>query len=136
MEKFRKQIFDDLFAYLENAPEVKRDNPQSYINGEGKTVSFETYPLYDKAIHSFITEMYDKHAIRMDYLKNGIEPLKKLRVKQCAQMTLQEIQLLLTYYIRGERFCTGLVADIIQNGKLLDCARRLYELLNKDDLLV
>lgn len=43
------------------------------------------------------------------------------------EMSMENIRTMFTFFNRGERFCTGFTADIINNGDLLAVYKRLAE---------
>ena len=44
------------------------------------------------------------------------------------RMSLEDIRTMLTFFSRGERFCDGFTADIVNSGELLALLLRLDEL--------
>lgn len=53
--------------------------------------------------------------------------------KRLAQADLLTLRKLMTYYLRTERFTSGTLAQIVDNGQLLRILRRLAELNSESD---
>jgi hypothetical protein len=85
---------------------------------------------YSREVLNFIKEIYSSGFIYKgdytDWKKKGDTPGEILSVIDSADFnTLKKI---LTFYIRGERFCDGLMASAIDNGIILRCLERLEKL--------
>ena len=81
---------------------------------------------YPRGVYTF----YELFPIVGDYLeivdgmKGKLEP---------EEMDLLEAEAMLTYIIRGERFCDGHIAQFIRNGMLLRVLRRLEVLVSESE---
>jgi len=82
------------------------------------------YPIYDKDVQDFIEQFYELELIDKDYSEN----YKLIKNKEVNELNLQEILTFLTYYIRGERFYDGMIASILENGKLEEVLTKLNRL--------
>ena len=86
------------------------------------------YPEYNKIVYDFIYLIHAQDCW-MDY--KYISTIKKmdLRVKSdIASASMQEIQALITKFLRGERFCDGYWSGMIENGYVRLLLERLFEI--------
>ncbi len=80
------------------------------------------YPEYpeevDIALGMLETDYdYASHCQKIN--EKGIQP---------EEMNIKQIRAMLTSFLRGERFCTGYIAEFVENGMLLRLMKRLKEL--------
>lgn len=109
---------DELISYL----------PQLYPNG----IAIKTYtvpegthwPLYFDVVNDFYRAIAKDCWNDFDYLNNGAE-LMLDNEPYIARASLADIQTLLTYCSRGERFCDGHNGRMIEKGHVLSILRRL-----------
>lgn len=77
-------------------------------------------------VPGFVLEPLDFYEPDMNYMKH-YEEMQKERIT-ADRMSRSDIRTMFTYFNRGERFCTGFTAEIINNGELLAVYKRLMEL--------
>jgi hypothetical protein len=87
------------------------------------------YPEYHPAINDFVTEASKKCWCDFQYVQN----MKKLEavllnVDLVKTFSFSQIRTFLTYCIRGERFCDGHWAAMIERGYIRAILERLKEL--------
>ena len=86
------------------------------------------YPEYNKIVCDFI-DLINAQDCWMDY--KYISTIKKMDLSEqsdIASASIQEIQALITRFLRGERFCDGFWADMIENGYVRLLLKRLSEI--------
>ena len=82
------------------------------------------FPLYDEDVHKWISALYDLELTDLNYGTN----IEKIKDKAIDQLTRDEIFTRMTWLVRGERFCDGLIAEWLENGSLEELCRRLYNI--------
>lgn len=97
---------------------VEYINPEEVKEG---TIAF-AYPIYPRELMVLFESLepcfnYHEKAERIIELTNT-----KL-------LDFDDLRALLTYLFRGEKFCDGLIASFIKNGKLLSWIERLNEIV-------
>ncbi|MBF0430768.1 MAG: hypothetical protein HQK83_05785 [Fibrobacteria bacterium] len=86
-------------------------------------------PCYEKTVDDFFDEVSRDCWCDFDYLKNkGPEMARDSDKIKTA--SLEEIKAILTFCVRGERFCSGSWAGLIKNGTIKNIIERLLELKN------
>ena len=53
--------------------------------------------------------------------------------QKITEASLQEIKFMLTFCLRGERFCDGHVASMIEAGKIASILKRLKVIMEEND---
>ncbi|MBR5641551.1 MAG: hypothetical protein IKW92_05435 [Firmicutes bacterium] len=99
------------------------------LGGGGKDedgVIIMPYPLYDDEVYDWMKAVGDTGLTDHDYL----EHMEALRDKPVDTLTAEEIMTWFTYYLRGERFCDGLIAGALESGELEALGNRLRELID------
>ena len=92
---------------------------------DGKDITQWPYPIYPDG---FYESLYDLMELDQDYIEN----YEKLDVPiDYENLSMDELRTVITHYIRGERFCDGLIAGAIEDGALLKILLRIRE-LNSD----
>lgn len=71
----------------------------------------------------WVNKFYELELSDINYLTN----YKSIENKEINELTLDEILTELTFYIRQDRFCTGLLANEIKNGTLEKLIKHLDE---------
>ena len=93
-------------------------------------VSQASYPVYDALVNEFI-----QAASRECWCDHNYEPPeagKMLRDEAFIKTgDLQDIKTLLTFCVRGERFCYGHWARMIENGNIRRLLERLVEISSR-----
>ena len=86
------------------------------------------YPVYHPAVVDFFQEAGQPHWSDYDYVPQEVSgQIADLEFIQGAD--LDDIKTLLTYCVRGERFCDGHWEMIIQNGTIVRLLQRLEQLV-------
>ena len=88
-------------------------------------VSRLPFPIYDKEVCSWIDSLYAFELTDFDYGEN----IEKIKGKPIGQLTRDEVLTRMTWLVRGERFCDGLIAEWLENGSLEALCARLQELV-------
>lgn len=82
------------------------------------------YPIYEEDVFEFIEKIYQLELTDIKYRDNFI----LIKDKELDQLNIDEILTYLTYYVRGERFCDGLIARGLKEGTLEKLTTRLRKL--------
>lgn len=121
--------FDELLAYLPvlYAHGFKAVN---HWNGGTKTsdgTSLMPWPVYEGVVVSFFEVAAQKCWTDYEYTSKeaGTMLCEKQRV---ARATLEEIKTMLTWCVRGERFCAGHWDAIINDGRIRSLLLRLLDI--------
>ena len=83
------------------------------------------YPIYDDEVNSWIDSLYALKLTDLNYLEN----IEKIKDKPIGQLTRDEILTRMTWLVRGERFCDGLIAEWLGNGSLEALCKRLQSIV-------
>jgi len=81
-------------------------------------------PDYSDDIRAWMHAMYALELVDGNYIKN----VEAVRDKKVSEMSMNEILTMMTYHLRGERFCDGLIAGAMENGYLPELSLRLREI--------
>ncbi len=117
--------------YFESKPTCKWDDE---VQADG--VHRMPFPRYDDEMQQFVKTVYDSEFIDTDYFKT-LElyeikrPPETIQYLESAPLPL--VCAVLTWYIRGERFCNGLWCEAIENSAFLTILQRLKALIDKED---
>ena len=85
-----------------------------------KKVECNPYPVYE----SEVMKAFGMLDVDRDYLKN----YEKISNKHIEEMDKKEIETMLTFIVRGERFCDGHIAGFVESGDLLKLMLRLRDI--------
>lgn len=88
---------------------------------------------YDHELSKFVKDFYESDLIAHDYLNiiNRDQVEKEGIDKYIADADLELLKAILTYYIRGERFCEGLWIGAVEDKIFLKILYRLREIILK-----
>lgn len=108
-----------------------RDNPNAVELAAGMNIIHEdgsTEPVYCESSPSqqfsdFVGYLYEHDLIDTNYIENE----KKLGDKDIAEYTQAEAITKLTYIIRGDRFCSGLIYESFKDGELLKLLEQIQK---------
>ena len=119
--KISSRILGDTIYDLKNNP-----NACTLVGG---TVSSDKHYIMPssmpgKQLSEFIDYIYEKDLIDKNYMKNS-EIIKNKKIKD---MTYDEVITQITFILRGERFCGGLLYSNFKDGTMLKLLERLNEL--------
>lgn len=106
-----------------------------FFEGENnRFYEFENgYVNYHEKINDFISDCYQSNMMDTDYLINLQQYIDK-NIQPSDLIETVDIDLLktiLTYYIRGERFCEGMIADSFKDHVFKRILIRLIHLQDK-----
>ena len=82
------------------------------------------YPVYDAETERWIKALYEFDLTDKNYIDN----IKKIEGKPIEELTRDEVLTRMTWLVRGERFCDGLIAEWLEDGSLEALCRRLQDL--------
>ena len=82
------------------------------------------FPIYGPEVDEWIRLMYELELTDHDYM----EHFEAIKAKSVEKMTRDEVLSYMTYLIRGERFCDGLIAGALRDGTLEALSVRLRQL--------
>lgn len=122
--------YEELFEYINyfenNGIEfcrwnsMKGEEGQLQING----------PVYDEGVYAFIEKIYESDLLEHDYLKyfeqHSIDKNDLSELIKTADFEL--LKAIITWYVRGERFCDGLWGSAIGHKVFLKILYRLQEI--------
>ena len=108
----------ELVAFLPKLYDDGFEPITDWIGGEKDKDGVYTlpYPEYNKIVHDFI-DLIQAQDCWMDY--KYISTIEKMDFKEnsdIASASMQEIQALITRFLRGERFCDGFWGSMIKEG--------------------
>lgn len=86
------------------------------------------YTSWSKNLRSFVDDVYKNRFIDFSYIANH----EKIKDKLIEELTLGECITKLTFFIRGERFCEGLILLCMEDGTILRILKRIRELTEKE----
>ncbi len=79
----------------------------------------------DTETKEWIQKFYELELIDKDYVKN----IKRSNTKSTNEMTLNDVLTILTWIIRQDRFCDGLLATNVESGTIESLCKRLHEVI-------
>ena len=83
------------------------------------------FPIYDDEVDEWIKSLYSLELTDFNYIENT----EKIKDKEIGQLSRDEVLTRMTWLVRGERFCDGLIAEWLENGSLEALCRRLQDLV-------
>lgn len=86
---------------------------------------------YDDVIIDLMEDFFESDMVDYEYQRNseGLIYGRECDAARIATMTRAEVGTCLTYILRGERFCTGIIKSFLDNGVLVALLQRLSEML-------
>ena len=120
---------------LEFLPVFEQNGYKFFVWGYG-SLSYEDgtnvfpAPQYSEEVIRFIEILYEEgFIIQFDWRKwQGKVKQLCLETEALKKANLETIQKLLTSYIRGERFCEGLLARVLEDGYITAILHRLKDI--------
>lgn len=85
------------------------------------------FPNYGDDVFKWIDEFYKLDLLDKNYMKN----YKIFKNKKIEELSVEELLDFLSYLIRGERFCDGLIAGNLENGNIEHIGKCLKEKTNR-----
>jgi len=119
------------YAYLNAYPDTTWGGGQvTGHTADGKDIRQWPYPVYGPELLGMIDRFYVCGGVDYDYLAHtqeaGWGDGDRIPLIEASDASL--LASILTWHIRGERFCDGLLASALKDGTLAAIARRAYEL--------
>lgn len=99
------------------------------VDQDGETVAFP-WAEYDDIVRDFVDAARRECWLDYDYVPEEVERLIESE-EAIAAATLPQLQAMLTYFVRGERFCDGHWGRLIEGGHVRRILERLAELEQK-----
>lgn len=119
----------DLKILQETIDDLK-NNPKAceLIGGETSKAGTISIPSSNpsKQLSEFMKYIYDNDLIDQNYLENN----EKIEHKDINNMNFNEVMTAITYFLRGERFCSGFWYSNFKDGTILKLLERLRDLIN------
>ena len=119
----------DLKILQETIDDLK-NNPKACELIGGETSKDGTFSIPSsnpsKQLSEFMKYIYDNDLIDKNYLENN----KKIEHKDINNMNFNEVMTAITYFLRGERFCSGFWYSNFKDGTILKLLERLRDLIN------
>lgn len=72
------------------------------------------YFKYDDDVEAFINDMHEIDAVDFDYVRN----IEKIEDKAVEDLTEDELITKLTLFVRGEKFCEGMLSGALRDGTI------------------
>ncbi len=93
---------------------------------DGKDILQWPFPIYPDGLYESLYELAvpDRNYIE-NYERLG-DPI------DYGNLTMEESRTVITHYVRGERFCDGLIAGAVEDGTLLKVAERMKEICDRN----
>lgn len=132
-ESFRFEDEKTLMDRAKKLPFIKSQNVEweSMKKDEDGSILMP-YPKYSDEVYNFIEKFYELKLIDYNYLPN-YEKYLKYKEKEIDDLSFKEILSYITYIIREERFCEGLIASNLENGKIEELEKSLFSRYIKFD---
>ena len=125
---FKFEDFNTIKDRVKKLPYIKRQKVEWEGIKENDDNSFSMpFPKYDKAVIDWIEAFYNLKLLDYNYVEN----FNYLKDKTIEKMDFYESLSYLTYIIRGERFCDGLIASNLENGNIELLEKRLFSYLTE-----
>ena len=125
---FKFEDFNTIKDRIKKLPYIKSQKVEWEGIKENDDNSFSMpFPKYDKAVIDWIEAFYNLKLLDYNYVEN----FNYLKDKSIEKMDFYESLSYLTYIIRGERFCDGLIASNLENGNIELLEKRLFSYLTE-----
>ena len=116
---------------IETIIEILKTNPEINSVGDIEELGPCEFGFVHPDYPSWVYEIGKLFTPVPEYL-DIVKKLSQSHKKVC-DYTILEIRAALTYFVRGERFCDGHMASLIEGGQLLEWLNRYKELLEEND---
>lgn len=131
--KLTKINADMLLSYIPYFENARKKEVSTWSHAEKRDGNIMSLPHvnYDQELSRFVKDFYDTDLIAHDYLNiiNNDQVDKEGIDKYIADADLELLKAILTYYIRGERFCEGLWIGAVEEKIFLKILYRLRDIL-------
>lgn len=119
----------DTFKFKDYSTIIKRAKRLPFIKSRKvewkKDSNGLSFPSYDKAVFEWIEAFHNLELLDYNYIEN----FKYIKNGDIEELDFDEILSYLTYIIRGERFCDGLIASNLSNGTIELLEEKLFSYL-------
>jgi hypothetical protein len=128
-EVITPQRIDELLAYLPVLERPGRPFIEKWEDGEeqGDGTFVIPFPVYPADVEEFFGK-----AAQPWWCDYKYEPGEAGRMLQDGNLvrnaSLDQVKTMLTYCVRGERFCSGFWVGLLESGKVVELLRRLKEI--------
>lgn len=119
---------DELLAFLPvfSAPDYAPVR-QWHGGPAGEQKSLAPFPEYDDAVRAFIKVAHKDCWTDRTYDPSEVSLMLE-EARGIDQAGLSDLQRMLTFCVRGERFCDGHIGHMIESGRLVQILERLKEI--------
>ena len=119
----------DTFKFKDYSTIIKRAKRLPFIKSRKvewkKDSNGLLFPSYDKAVFEWIEAFHNLELLDYNYIEN----FKYIKNEDIEELDFDEILSYLTYIIRGERFCDGLIASNLSNGTIELLEEKMFSYL-------
>lgn len=131
----------ELYAKCQKLPIIKSEKTDIIYQGINinGAVSIGFYD-YSTEARIFESEFYKLGLIQLDYLEkfkiiynDNTKYNKETQLYMYDNLTVDDILVIITYILREERFCDGLLARTLEDGTLENLSKRLHELTMSEE---
>ena len=120
-ERLTKYI--DEFAFGNSFGEMVIDTNHDGTKNDPKHFP---YVKYEKSINYFFHDFYEGDYAIKDYLDKGNEICKSIKSgRNISDLSEEELLIFLTWIIRGDRFCDGLLLNRCKDGTVYEIVKGL-----------
>lgn len=123
MKKETMTKLDEIITILKSKPKIEMARNTKELGPCEIGTAYLNYPRWIYEVESLFLPIKNYVCV--------INNIKKQK-KCVSKYTLIEVRAALTYFIRGERFCDGHMAAMIENGYLLRWLKRYKNLIEKE----
>ena len=85
------------------------------------------WPEYSPVVEEFVTAASEECWQDREYVEKEVNELLNDKTR-ISRASIREIRTMLTFCIRGERFCTGHLEGVLEDGTIRALLERLVEL--------
>lgn len=120
---------DTIFERIKELPFIKSQYTQWRKSEQNEDGSFTMpFPIYSEEVREWIEMFYKLKLIDKNYIDNYDEYIKD---KNIEDLSAYEILSYFTHFIRGERFCDGMIASALESGVIEKLEKILFSRLAK-----
>lgn len=125
---------DELFAFLPLFSALGYQPVREWHGGPtGKEKSLAPWPRYDDAVEAFM-QVAAKECWSDPTYKSSVAAEMLNAQGRLQDASLSDIRSMLTFCIRGERFCDGHIASMISEGHVRRILERLVEITRSEPI--
>ena len=113
--KMNNSKYERITRYLE---QFHRETFGKLVSATADETDENTYSRpyfkYDDDVEEFINDMHEINAVDFDYVRN----IEKIEDKAVEDLTEDELITKLMLFVRGERFCEGMLSGALRDGSI------------------